>query len=373
MTDTPSRLLFAGTHRRAHHADPADIAFGIYSFRLIDGVPQQAAMTETPQPGWVALGPWQDYLYAVNEVRDVDGRPGGAVSSFSVDRQSGRLQPLNSMPTPAMPCHCSVDATGRFLLVATFGGGSVHLFGINPDGSIGAELDRHIHQGSSIHPLRQASPHAHAVAIDPSNSLVLVPDLGTDRLYVYGLDHDGERLIAMPSRTVALPPGSGPRHVAFNPTGTRVYLINEMSAKISVLSLGPNGTLALLQSADLLPTGFEGLRSGASLNLHPSGSFLYATTRSHGSSGAPPGPGLDTIVWFAIDPNGLLEFQGRAASGGSMPRSAVFDEESNLFYVANQCSGTIATFSIGDDGRPQMMGVPVSTPVPVCLQPMKAQ
>lgn len=355
--------MFVGTHRRAHRSDATDIAFGIYGFAVEEQGLRRAGMVETPQPGWITSHPELPVLYAVNEVRQ-----DASVSSFAIEPDGHTLTALTSRPTPPMPCHCSVDATGRYLLVATFAGGSVHLFGLESDGSIGAQLDAHQHVGSSVHPRRQTGPHPHAVVIDPTNRFVLVPDLGTDRLNVYELDLENARLLPRLNRAAYLTPGSGPRHVAFNGNGTLVYLMNEMSASISVYAFdNTNGALSLLQSVDLLPTDFLGVRSGAAIAISPDGHFLYSTTRSHGSSGEPPIRGLDSIVWFEIASDGTLEFRGRTSSQGQIPRSFTLDAAGERLYVAHQCSGSIVTFGIEEDGTPAFSGEVISTPVPVCV------
>ena len=369
-SDVPPNRLYVGTHRRALRADPADTAFGIYGFEQSGSSYQPIGITATPQPGWIAAHPKGGLLYAVNEVRDLDGHPGGGVSAFAIDAASGALTALNTQPTPPMPCHCEVDQTGRFLLVATFGGGSVHLFPIEDDGRIGPECDAHHHSGSSIHPRRQTEPHAHAVSIDPGNRFVLVPDLGTDRLMVYELDQARSCLIARDDRTIALPPGSGPRHIAFGDAGRVVYLVNEMSATVTVFAFdGKTAELRLLQTADLLPDGFGGLRSGAAIAVHPSGAHLYATTRSHGSSELPEKPGLNLLIWFAIDPrDGTLQLSGSVLSGGEIPRSFAFDASGEELFVGHQGSGTLVTFQIDPTtGTPVPQPNPLLTPVPVCL------
>jgi 6-phosphogluconolactonase len=366
-------MLYAGTHRRAHRADPVDVAFGIYAFRKEGGSGQlsRVDLTETPQPGWIALHPSGRYLYAANEVRGFEGADGGGVSAFAIDPETGLLSPLNTRRTPPLPCHCEVDASGRCLLVATFGGGTVHLFPLEPDGRIGPEADAHQHKGSSVHPRRQTHPHAHAVVIDPANRFVLVPDLGTDRIIVYEMLPASGRLLSRPERDVRLAPGSGPRHLAFHPQARFVYLMNEMSAKITTFAYDmQNGGLQEIQTVDALPEGFSGLRSGAELSIHPAGRFLYATTRSHGSSGEPPARGIDSVVWFEIDAeHGVLHPRGRIFSGGEIPRTFTFDSSGEYLFVGHQCSGTVVTFRIHPQtGAPIATGDVISTPVPVCLR-----
>ena len=177
------------------------------------------------------------------------------------------------------------------------------------------------------------------------------------------------KLIARPDRTVALPPLSGPRHVAFGPDGRHVYLMNEMSASVAVFAWdAKDGTLSLLQSIDLLPEEFAGLKSGGALLVHPEGHSLYATTRSHGSSGMPAAPGLDQLVWLKINArSGLLTIGEAQPSGGGIPRSFALSPDARHLHVGHQCSGTVSPFAIGKDGRPTPDGNPLRTPVPVCL------
>jgi 6-phosphogluconolactonase len=366
MNSSPSlhSLLLVGTHRRAHRNDPGVAALGIYAFRreAASGGFTPLGVTETAQPGWLAIHPNGRFVYAVNEVRDEDQ---AGISAFSLDPSSGALTFLNRQALPPMPCHCAVDATGRYLLAATFGGGSVHVFALEPDGRIGPETDRHYHNGSSTHPVRQASPHAHAVAFDPHNRRVLVPDLGTDRVHAYAFSPETGRLVL--EGLLALPPQSGPRHVAFMPDGRHAFLVNEMSATIAVLDIERG--LEPVQQADLLPEDFVGLRSGAAILAHPSGRTLYVTTRSHGSSGMPKEPGLDSLVWFHIDPDSAhIAFGGRIPSGGGIPRDMTFEPGADSILVAHQCSGTVVRFTLDHStGAPVLEGIALRAPVPVCL------
>src|ERR1044071_6920529 len=88
---------------------------------------------EVATPSFVALHPNGHFLYAVNEVGDFQGKKSGAVTSFSIDRQTGKLTSLNQQPSGGdSPCHLNVDATGKALLVANYGGGSCAAFPIAP-------------------------------------------------------------------------------------------------------------------------------------------------------------------------------------------------------------------------------------------------
>jgi 6-phosphogluconolactonase len=372
QVDVQRDFLYVGTWPRTYRSDREDTAFGIYSFSLDTNASCLGfvSLTETKQPGWVTMHPNGRLLYGVNEVREFDGAEGGGVTAFAVDPETGRLSPLNSHRTTSLPCHCVVDVSGRYLLVACYGGGTVHLFSLLEDGRIGAECDVHHHLGSGLHPTRQSAPHPHSVNFDPANRFVLVPDLGADQIFVYELDRDAGKLLPRPERGVKLAPGSGPRHLAFAPHARFAYVINELSCTVTAYDYDSSlGALHELQTMDLMPIGFKGFRSGAEIVVHPSGRFVYATTRSHDSKGMPKLPGLDLIVWCAIDPQlGTLEKPSAVPPRGGIPRSLKFDSTGDRLYVANQSSNTIVTFRVDQvTGEPLFTGDTISTPVPVCL------
>jgi 6-phosphogluconolactonase len=361
--------LYVGTY-----PDPAHPATGLYVLSLdpSSGDPRPAGMTPTPTPSWVALHPGGRYLYAMNEVPEFAGRPGGGVSGFAIDPATGLLSPVNAQPTRgALPCHGVVDKTGRYLLVATYRGGTVEMFPIDGDGRLGPACDRHQHEGSSTRPDRQDEAHAHAVTLDPDNRFALVADLGTDTVVHYELDLDRGRLVPHPERDAHIVPGSGPRHLAFHPGARFAYLISELSATVTAFAYqAATGELRELQSVSTLPDGFVGYRATAEVAVHPSGRFLYASNRSDGSGGEPPECGVDSIVWFEIDAgSGRLRRRGRAGSGGMLPRSFVISADGTRLYVANQHSGTIARFLIdAETGDLTPDGDRAPVPAPVGLQ-----
>jgi 6-phosphogluconolactonase len=66
------------------------------------------------------------YLYAANEVGTFGGEKSGSVTAFEIDRGSGRLKQLNAVASKGSgPCYVTVDGTGRNVLVANYGAGSV--------------------------------------------------------------------------------------------------------------------------------------------------------------------------------------------------------------------------------------------------------
>ena len=161
---------------------------------------------EAKSPSWLCLDPSQRYLYASNEISDYEGKS-GSVSAYAVDKSSGDLQLLNTISSQgAGPAYLSVDASGKYVFVANYGGGSLAVFPVSPDGSLGAATFTHRDEGDvgsqkatsgppgSFAISGHDRPHAHMIGADPGNRFVLQTDLGQDRIYVYRLDRSTGKL-----------------------------------------------------------------------------------------------------------------------------------------------------------------------------------
>jgi len=312
------------------------------------------------KPSFLALHPNGRFLYAVTETSSQNGRPGGGVSAFAIERASGDLKLLNTESTQgAGPCHVVVDPSGQSLLVANYGGGSAVSFALESDGRLSPAVSFHQHSGSSVHPSRQEGPHAHGVYIDRASRFALVPDLGLDQVLLYRLDASTAQLTAHEPAFASLPPGAGPRHLTFNPAQTHVYVINELDSTVSVMGWHPPvGTLETLQQVTTLPNGFEGNSTTAEIEVHPNGRFLYASNRGH-----------DSIAIFTIDPaDGHLSPAGHHSTGGRTPRHFTLDPSGSWLLAANQDSDNIVVLRVdpatGELGDPRP---PVATPKPSCI------
>ena len=103
-------------------------------------------------------------------------------------------------------------------------------------GAWGEATDTVQFSGSGPNPERQEGPHAHMILPSPDRGFILAVDLGTDRLDVvptrYG---DAAGLIPADSPWTQMPPGTGPRHLAFHPHRPFTYVINELQSTVTVL------------------------------------------------------------------------------------------------------------------------------------------
>jgi 6-phosphogluconolactonase len=358
-----SRLVYVGTFSRTvpHGRGSAE---GIYVCRMD---PVSGALTlvhtvaDVPNPSFLALHPSRRYLYAVNAVPEIDGHPGGAVSAFAIDPATGALTFLNRQSSHgAGPCHVSVEHTGRFVLAANYGGGSVVMFPVQSDGSLAAASDFVQHTGSSVNPRRQEGPHAHSITPDPANRFALACDLGLDNVLVYRLDLEAGRLIPNDPPFVRTHPGAGPRHLDFHPNGRYVYVINELDSTLTVFTYdAERGVLEEIQTISTLPEDFAGQNTCADVHVHPAGRFVYGSNRGH-----------DSIAIFRVDEGtGRLDAVGHVPTQGQTPRNFAIDPSGTFLYAANQQSDTIVAFRI-DQGMGQLAptGHVLSIPTPVCVK-----
>ncbi|MBU0714520.1 MAG: lactonase family protein [Verrucomicrobia bacterium] len=362
---TDSCLVYFGTYTSSGKSK------GIYTCRLdtstgILSTPELA--TETVNPSFLAIHPDRRHLYAVGESGVFGGGKTGAVSAFAIDQVTGKLTLLNCQSTGGLgPCHVNVDLTGKCVLAANYTSGSCASLPVRDDGSLG-EIGSFIqHEGSSINPSRQTGPHAHSINLSPDNRFAFVADLGLDKLMIYKLDPARAALIPNNPPFAKVPPGSGPRHMAFHPDGRFAYVINEMLCTVTAFSYeAGQGALKKIQTFSTLPKGVsvQPGYSTAEVLVHPRGKFLYGSNRGH-----------DTIAVFAIDQsNGTLRLIQNESTQGKMPRSFGIDPTGAWLLAANQDTGNVVVFSVNPKtGKLKPTGQIVEVGVPVCVKFMSVK
>jgi 6-phosphogluconolactonase len=337
---------------------------GIYKVELdastgafVEG-PALAGQSENPS--FLALHPGGRVLYAVNEVGNFRGAKTGAVSAFAVDPTTGSLTLLNQQPSEgADPCHLAVDPEGRSVVVANYSGGSVAVLPLDADGRLlPAARVRHL-SGSGPNASRQQSPHAHGVYIDPSKKFLLTADLGSDRVLVERRDAAAGTLADATPDGVTLPPGSGPRHAAFDPSGRFLYVINELFSTVTAFRWdAERGRLEPFQTIPAVAAGFSGDNKSAEIAVSPDGRFVYVSNR-----------GEDSITVFRVNPDdGKLKFLEQVPAGGKTPRHFAIDPTGRWLFAANQDSNSISLFRIDrKSGRLTPVNRPLKVVSPVCV------
>jgi 6-phosphogluconolactonase len=255
------------------------------------------------------------------------------------------------------PCHLAIDSTGRLLVTANYGDGSISIFPVDADGSLERRSDFHKHSGSGPDPSRQTGPHAHGVTFSPDNKWVLVPDLGTDGIWIYEVGLDQARLLPGTPPMVQSAPGSGPRHAIFSPDGRHVYAINELDNTVTLYDW-LDGKLTIGSSVPTLPAEWSGQNTSAEIVIHPSGHYLYASNRGHNS-----------IAVFRRDlSSGSLQPLNHIMLDGPEPRGFALSPCGNWLVVGNQKANTVSAFRSMDGGANFVrVGEPFPVPEPVSV------
>ncbi len=315
-----------------------------------------ALAAETTNPSFLEIHPNGRFLYAVSEVGQA-----AAVSAFRIDGTSGTLRFLNKQPSGgAAPCHVSLDAQGRNLLVANYSGGSAAVIPIKKDGRLGEVTGFVQHRGSSVNPQRQTGAHAHSINVSSDNRFAFVADLGLDKIMVYRLNTDEGTIVPHDPPFAAVTPGAGPRHFVFHPGGRFAYVINELNRTMTGFAYESTaGTLKEIQTITTLPEGFQGSSSCAEVRVHPSGRFLYGSNRGH-----------DSIVVYRIDPaTGRLTLVEHETADIKTPRNFNIDPTGTFCLVANQGADSIVAFRVDQTtGSLNPTGQKISVGKPVCIR-----
>jgi 6-phosphogluconolactonase len=356
-------LVYVGTYTAGTKSK------GIYRFRLqtennevsqnITLVPLGLAV-ESANPSFLEVDLKRRLMFAVNEIDAFEGKPTGAVSSFSMDPSTGALKLINQRPSMGTgPCHLLLDKSGRNLLVANYGSGSVAVLPVSADGHLGEASSVIQHAGKSVNPERQEGPHAHCVTLDPANRFAFVCDLGLDKIMTYRFDAEAGKLTPADPAFTATKPGAGPRHLVFRPDGKFAYVDNELDSTITTFSYdAETGRLKEIETVSTLPPYFEGKNTTAEIAVHPSGKWLYVSNR-----------GNETVVLFEIDKDkGTLNYVEEQNTGGKKPRHFGIQPSAKHLAIANQSSDTVLVCRVDDgNGRLKPSGVFAEVPSPVCV------
>ncbi len=307
---------------------------------------------DTPDPSFLVADPVHPVLYAVDELTDP------SVASFGIE--DGTLRELSRQPTGgAAPCHLLRHPAG-YLLAANYDSGSVSVHPIGPDGVLGPRTDLRQHTGSGADPDRQRGPHCHQVKL--LGDLVLVVDLGLDKIIGYRLDPATGRLSVAADPFARTQPGAGPRHAVARPDG-RWYVANELDSTVAVFDT--DRSTGVLHEVATVPSTGRQKSQPAGIALSRDGRLLYVSNR-----------GADTIATFAIDSSvssvdGAPVLVDEVSSGGSWPRHfEIVDAGAGeaVLFVANERSGSVVSFALDPaTGVPRPTGDRVEIGSPTCV------
>ena len=286
----------------------------------------------------MAVSPDNRHLYAAIRSAPL------SVATFAIDPGSGRLGRVATAPLPDSMCSIATDATGRFLLSASYGGSVAAVSPIGADGAITAPAHQVVTTGK----------HAHAIRPDRTNRWVLVPTLGGDHINQYRFDAVAGRLTPATPPTVAAKAGDGPRHLVISPDNRFVYVLCELTGIVIQFALDDDaGTLtartrtaSVPADAGLVPGGPRAPGTStvsdevpcvwaADLQITPDGRFLYATERT-----------TSKIALFTVAAGtGAITYIGNFATE-TQPRGIGISPDGRFLVASGEKSDRIIVFAI---------------------------
>ncbi|MFF2487096.1 lactonase family protein [Microbacterium sp. NPDC058062] len=298
-------------------------------------------------------------------------------------------------------CHVAVSPDGRFLIASCWGDGRVVRMNLDasgrpsspaiapaatdpygPDGA--AERAGDIDLAAAARALREAAgeEYAHLVPdhdreeaepapgaedaaseVRPSRAhqaaflpggLIATTDLGYDVVRFWRDGATGLRQV----QQVALPQGSGPRHMVWHPSG-HLYVVTEFSCELFVLVPAVDGTWSLVGGTPLGAGTLPG-DSAAELAASRDGEFLYAGVR-----------GSNTLATLRVRGAGeYVEPVALVDAGVDWPRHHVVVRDTLL--VAGQLSNEVASLTLDvRTGVPGRVRHRTEAPSPTCLLPVR--
>ena len=356
---------------------------------------ENGSRDEPKYAGFLAYAPKSGVLYAVDERKD-DGRgpkfPATTVMSFKVDQKTAALSLINKQPTIGTSCACvCVGPDEKYLFTANHGkfdvvikavetsdgrwanqfvydDSTVVQYPLNADGSIEPACDCWVFTGHGVDPSNspqggghsQASPHAHIVVVDPSGKFLLACEKASEKVYVYRLGGDKLALASV----YQCPPGTGPRHCAFDGNG-HVFMTSEFSSEIWSFGFDSGtGVLSFIDKQSTVAPGFSGRNELATVQVHPNGKYVWVNNR-----------GEDTIVCFSIAADGKMAKASSLPVGKcpADPKDAVRDMQLSpdgaFLLVPVRPDDVLRSYAVNQDTGEltELTDTPVENPVFICL------
>jgi len=317
-----------------------DGTIGMYTLGA-DGTLQPGARVEAGKPVMpMSVSPDKRFLFAA-----VRSKP-FTVISYSIERGTGALKRLSTAPLAESFPYIRVDHTGRYLLGASYGGHLVSVNAIDKDGKVSEPIQ-----------VVPTARNAHAIITDRTNRYVFVPHLGTDQIFQFRFDAKTGKLTANTPPLVQLKAMTGPRHIVMSSDNRFAFLLNELVATVTTLSLdAATGLLTEVSSASALPADTRlvpGAPRGAvgapgqtprdtsndiwasDLHVTSDGKFLYAAERTSSSIGA----------FSVAAATGKLTYLSSTPTE-KQPRGFRIDPKGRYMVVSGEKSDTISVYAI---------------------------
>ncbi|WP_062352403.1 lactonase family protein [Bacillus kwashiorkori] len=327
---------------------------GIYRFTLNmekEQLEDIQLVAELGNPTYVTISQDNRYLYSV--IKDENF---GGVAAYAINPNHYHLTEINrQLVEGPSPCHVSVDSKNSVVVSANYHAGTITTYETKPDGSILPAKSHIQHVGKGPNAIRQEKPHAHFSGYTPDEQYIVAIDLGIDKVITYHLV-DG---VLTEAHSLAVRPGSGPRHITFHPNGKFAYVMTELSNEVIVLKYHGNGQFTEIQYIATIPADYTDNSQGSAIQMTKDGKFVYAANRGHNS----------ITVFRAEDQTGELQLVEHVSSEGDWPRDFTLDPTERYIIGSNEQSGNLVLYKRNNEsGKLSVIQSNLKVPYPVCVK-----
>jgi 6-phosphogluconolactonase len=278
------------------------------------------------------MSPDKRFLYA-----QLRGAP-YPVSTFAVDRTTGRLRHVATTPLVDQMAYINTDRTGKYLLGASYVGAKLAIYPIDGQGIVEPKATQ----------ILDTKPKAHCVVVDAGNTHVYVPVLGGDEVLEFTFDPSRGTVTPNGPGRVATKAGAGPRHLTFHPSGKFAYLLTETTGTMGAYAVQASGQLKELQFVKT--ADYKAQPAASDIHVTPDGKFVYGAERT-----------TSTLIGYRIDARkGTLTPIGRFETEKT-PRGFAIDPGGRFLVAAGQESNSVSLHAI--DAATGALGAPRRVPV----------
>lgn len=277
------------------------------------------AVSVAGAPGATAVDPKRHVLFA-------SLRSTSTLASFRIDPVTGKLTLVSTVALPKTDnaTYVTTDRTGRWLLSASYAGGTVVVHRISDDGRI---------ESPSVQTVTTAKT-AHCVVLDRENSNAFVPHVTPNAVFQFRFDGNSGRL-SEAGKIAGGTQKAGPRHLAFHPSDNFAFTSDEQGSSVTAYRADRAAGLVAIQTLSTLPADYSGQNSTAEVKVHPSGKFVWVSNRGH-----------DSLAGFSIDAKtGMLSSLGQTPTEKT-PRSFDVDPSGQFVIAAGEGSGKLSVYRI---------------------------
>lgn len=293
-------------------------------------------------PSFLARHPYKNRLYAISEVEE------GEVVCYEIDRDNHQLMERNRLATNGGPCYVEAGRNGQCLFVCNYSKARISVYTLWENGDLKEEVEQIIYPAENgeetrIHTIRQV----------PNTDYIIATDIGKSKLYIYKWEEMAAELNFI--QEVSVPDQAGPRHIAFHPDQPIFYVVNEYQSTVVVYAYEDHfSNVELIQCVETVSDEQNTTNYGAEIQYVDG--MIITSNRGH-----------DSLTFFHVQKDGLLQKQTDILTGGNWPRHFFCDSCSGYrLFVMNQHSNNITIFQRDQDTF-LPLGYAYSIKEPVCI------